>query len=96
MRWFDGQAMPSDSIETPEWLDVIVYHRDQSKEATLANKDWSIVSVKACHVNYELPMAPITMMRNSLPLGKGGNGTPLVREEYVKSVEFWSEHALVR
>ena len=88
MRWFE---LPVELAEIPPYLDVICYNKSQSKEASAAGKDWSIVSVKACHVNYELPMAPITMMRNTISMG-----VELKNDEYMKSVEFWEKHALVR
>eukprot|EP00965_Chrysotila_dentata_P243186 6205276-Pleurochrysis_carterae.AAC.6 len=54
---------------------------------------WGIISVKAQDVDYELPMQPITMMRNALGKSEGGSGVPLVREKYNESVNFWKQHA---
>ena len=54
---------------------------------------WGIISVKAQDVDYELPMQPITMMRNALGKEEGGSGVPIVRDEYFRSVDFWSKHA---
>eukprot|EP00966_Prymnesium_polylepis_P241160 5577017-Prymnesium_polylepis.1 len=44
-------------------------------------------------VDYELPMQPITMMRNTLGKEEGGSGVPMDRERYTASVAFWSGHA---
>ena len=33
-------------------------------------------------INYEIPMNPITMMRNALGKSEGGSGVPLEREKY--------------
>jgi len=41
----------------------------------------------------EMPMAPITMMRNALGVAEGGSGVPLDPEAYRRSVAFWSAHA---
>ena len=57
---------------------------------------WGIISVKAQSVDYELPMQPITMMRNALGADEGGSGVSLDREAYAKSVSFWSKHAPIK
>jgi hypothetical protein len=36
------------------------------------------------------------MLRNALGREYGGSGVPLDREEYMKSVNFWSTHAILR
>jgi len=92
--------------EVAEYLDIILYSKEQiQKENAAMNKvdpnaeidyDWGIVSVKPQNEDYELKMNPITMMRNALGKEHGGSGVPLDREEYLKSVEFWSQHALVK
>ena len=41
----------------------------------------------------EIPMAPITMMRNALGVAEGGSGVPLDRRAYSRSVAFWSANA---
>jgi hypothetical protein len=63
-----------------------------------ASKDtepWGIISIKPQDSFDEIPMEPITMMRNALPLSEGGSGTPLTREKYMESVAFWKEHARI-
>ena len=42
--------------------------------------DYGIISVKAQDVANELPMQPITAMRNSLGKEYGGSGVPLDEE----------------
>src|SRR3546814_16662821 len=44
----------------------------------------------------EIPMAPITMMRNALGVEEGGSGVPLDRDAYRRSVEFWERNATWR
>lgn len=99
-RWFR-----SDDVETPvaRYLDVILYSADQiCKENEAMGKTrtqtapWGIVSIKPQVVDYELPMQPITMLRNALGEEEGGSGVPLSREAYRKSVAFWNGHAPVR
>lgn len=42
------------------------------------------------------PMPPITMMRNALGVDEGGNGIMLDKEQYKKSVDFWSNNILIK
>jgi hypothetical protein len=58
--------------------------------------EYGIVSVKPQLEDYELPMNPVTMMRNALPLSEGGSGKPLNRDEYAQSVAYWQKHAVVQ
>lgn len=103
VRWF-----PSHSV-TPrvaEYLDIILYSREQIRKENAATDrpnseehdeaPWGIVSIKAQEVDHELPMKPITMMRNALGKEEGGSGVPIDRDEYLKSVEFWKQHAIVQ
>ncbi|KAF4319016.1 hypothetical protein BBO99_00006869 [Phytophthora kernoviae] len=102
-RWF-----PSHSV-TPtvaEYLDIILYSREQiikENEAVAVpanplheNAAWGIVSIKSQDVDYELPMKPITMMRNAVGKEQGGSGVPIDREEYMKAVEYWRNHAVIK
>ena len=56
---------------------------------------WGIVSIKAQDVDRELPMTPITIMRNALGKDQGGSGVMLTREAYMESVSYWKDHANV-
>lgn len=58
--------------------------------------DWGIVSIKAQGIDSEIPMEPITAMRNALGKDQGGSGVPLDTEYYKKCVDFWNKHALVQ
>ncbi len=89
VRWFEG-------IEPPvaEWLVVILYSREQlAKEGSPIDADWGIVGCLYTMQPEEIPMAPITMMRNALGVGEGGSGTPLDRDAYRRSVAFWEANA---
>jgi hypothetical protein len=68
--------------EPPEskMLDIILYSREQlikenqamdakhAAEPILPDAPWGIISIKAQDADHELPMQPITMMRNSCVL----------------------------
>lgn len=101
VRWF-----PSHSV-TPnlaKYLDIILYSREQIRKENAAtgqpdngsDAPWGIISVKAQEVDHELPMTPITVMRNALGKEEGGSGVPLDREQYLASVEYWKNHAVVK
>lgn len=40
------------------------------------------------------PRNPNTIMRNEL-ISQGGSGVPINRQAYMKSVEYWKNHAIV-
>lgn len=89
VRWFEG-------IEPPvaDYLVPILYSREQmAKEGTPIEADWGIVGCLYTMAPEEIPMVPITMMRNALGVEEGGSGVPLDREAYRRSVEFWERHA---
>ncbi|CEO97409.1 Flagellar associated protein [Plasmodiophora brassicae] len=100
-RWF-----PKDAVQPPvaKYLDVILYSREQIMKENAAtgegntipdSSEWGIISIKAQMVDEEIPMAPITMMRNALPLREGGSGVPLDHDLYLQSVQVWRTLATV-
>ena len=101
IRYFPKDQVPAPPVA--KFLDVILYSREQiGKEAAamgredLQKEPWGIISVKAQDVPHELPMQPITMMRNALGKEEGGSGVSLSRDAYTESVSFWEEHALIK
>ena len=102
VRWFPADSAPEPAVA--EYLDVILYSREQiRKEAAAMGREdeptdapWGIISLKAQSVDYELPMQPITMMRNALGADEGGSGVGLDRDAYAKSVAFWSKYAPIK
>ena len=46
--------------------------------------------------DYEIPMQPITMMRNALGKEEGGSGVPLDRAKYEASVNYWQSHVTIQ
>ena len=101
VRYFPKAEVES-FLKPAEYFDVILYSGEQiAKEneamGTKRQSDsaWGVVSIKPQDVNTELPMQPITMMRNALGKEEGGSGVSLSREEYNKSVAYWKDHASV-
>ena len=89
VRWFEGLEPP-----VAEYLVVILYSREQlAREGEPIEADWGIVGCIDTAEPEEIPMAPITMMRNALGVAEGGSGVPLDREAYRRSVEFWENNA---
>lgn len=56
---------------------------------------WGVVSIKAQDCSKEVPMNPITMMRNALGVDQGGSGVQLSPSAYHESASFWNAHANV-
>lgn len=88
-RWFEGLTAP-----VADYLVVILYSRAQmEKEGEPIDADWGIVGCLATAEPEEIPMAPITMMRNALGVAEGGSDVPLDRAAYQRSVAYWERHA---
>ncbi|BAM40938.1 conserved hypothetical protein [Theileria orientalis strain Shintoku] len=101
-RWFRKNDVLK-YIKKAEYLDVILYSREQVIKESKAMKsfedeshyshDYYIISIKPQNEDYELPMLPITVMRNAL-IDQGGSGVPIDRKTYERSVEYWSKYAV--
>jgi hypothetical protein len=88
-RWFEGLEPPKAG-----YLIAILYSREQmSREGEELDADWGVVGVLATTTPEEIPMAPITMMRNALGVEQGGSGVAIDRDAYDRSVQFWNTHA---
>jgi len=106
-RFFPKDLVTSDENPLPvaKYLDLILYSRDQiRKENAAMNKEksdeeetapWGIVSIKAQDCDYEIPMTPITSMRNALGKEEGGSGVLLDRDAYMEAFKYWNTHATV-
>lgn len=89
VRWFEGVEPP-----VAEYLVVILYSAEQlAKEGAPIDRDWGVVGCLYTMQPEEMPMAPITMMRNALGVEEGGSGVPLDRDAYRTAVEFWENNA---
>jgi hypothetical protein len=89
VRWFEGVEPP-----VADYLIPILYSREQlAREGSPIQGDWGIVGCMYTDAPAEIPMAPITMMRNALGVAEGGSGVPLDPAAYRRSVEYWGRHA---
>lgn len=89
VRWFEGVDPP-----VADYLVPILYSRAQlAKEGEPIHADWGVVGCLYMSLPEEIPMAPITMMRNALGVDEGGSGVALDRDAYRRSVAFWEAHA---
>ncbi|MGN6235655.1 DUF3228 family protein [Dyella sp.] len=89
VRWFE-------SVEPPvaNYLLPILYSREQlAKEGEPIDADWGVVGCLYTMEPEEIPMVPITMLRNALGVEEGGSGVPLDREAYRRAAAFWEAHA---
>lgn len=105
VRWIPETKIPAASRPDASWLDLILYSKAQIIEECKAmgevddtsniDYDWGVISIKAQDDPFELPMTPITMMRNALGKQEGGSGVPLERKKYEESVRYWSTHITI-
>ena len=105
VRYFPEElVLQQQELPVASHLDIILYSREQIRKENAAmaqeqqdeDAPWGIVSIKAQLVDEELPMTPITAMRNALGKEEGGSGVPLNRDEYMAAVQYWSKHATVK
>ncbi len=89
VRWFEGVEPP-----VARYLLPILYSRKQlAKEGSPIDADWGIVGCLYTMEPEEIPMVPITMLRNALGVDERGSGVALDRQAYRQSVAFWEAHA---
>lgn len=92
-RWFDSYW----GSHVAKFLCVVTYSKEQlAKESESIDADLGIVAILGQDDAVEEPMIPITMMRNALGISEGGSGVPLNRDKYMKAVEYWKSHAIVK
>eukprot|EP00980_Cylindrotheca_fusiformis_P007819 scaffold1669_cov129-Cylindrotheca_fusiformis.AAC.30 len=93
----------TEKLPVAKYIDLILYSREQIRKEneSLGNDPgeetapWGIVSIKTQDVDFELPMNPITIMRNCLGQEHGGSGVPLDRAAYQESVKYWKDNVVV-
>ncbi len=89
VRWFEGIEPPVSNYLIP-----ILYDRAQlATEGTVIDADWGVVGCLYTMEPQDIPMAPITRMRNALGVTEGGSGVALDRDAYRRAVDFWERHA---
>jgi Protein of unknown function (DUF3228) len=103
-RFFPKHLVPS-PLPVAQYLDLILYSREQIVQENAAQEQpslaehasvpWGIVSIKAQNEGAELPMTPITAMRNALGKEQGGSGVPIDPVAYRQAVDYWKDHAVV-
>jgi len=104
-RWF-----PADQVTATKakYLDIILYSREQIMQEyealpledrftdNVPQAPWGIISIKAQDEDFELPMTPMTVMRNALGKEEGGSGVPIDREKYEEATRYWDTHAAIQ
>ncbi|VWU52358.1 conserved protein, unknown function [Hepatocystis sp. ex Piliocolobus tephrosceles] len=102
IRWISKKDLKN-NIKA-KYLDLILYSKEQIEKENIAtnmsvlNKSnclYSIIAIKPQNEFYELPMTPITMLRNIL-ISEGGSGVMLDRQKYMEAVNYWKNHVSVR
>ena len=79
-------------------VDLILYRNDVLKETNQnsTNLDWELIAFHGIPEGIkDLPMGPITMMRNQLQL-PGGTKALYTSEEWAHSTNFWQKYALLK
>ena len=91
MRALNGTPMKTGSVN------LILYHHDvlsESNEQT-SDADWELISFHAIPEEiHNMPMGPVTMMRNQLQL-PGGTKAFYESEKWAQSVKFWQEYTVL-
>ena len=91
------KALNGKPIKT-ENVDLILYHHDVLKETNEneTSDEWELISFHAIPKGLnDLPMGPVTMMRNQLEL-KGGTKGNYSSDEWAKSVNFWQKYSFLK
>ena len=90
IKALNGEALKIGKVE------LILYRNDILKETNenTTNKDWELISFHGIPDKIkEMPMGPVTMMRNQLKL-TGGTKGEYTSEEWAKSVNFWQKYVI--
>ena len=77
--------------------DLICYRHDvlQENNEHSTEAEWELISIHAVPEGIiELPMGPVTMMRNQLQL-TGGTKAFYKSEKWAESIKFWQEYAVL-
>ncbi len=95
--YISTKAINGEPIEIGS-VDLILYSNDVLKETNEneTNKYWELIAFQAIPQEIEdMPMGPITMMRNQLCLPGGTKGY-YSSEKWAESVCFWQKYALLQ
>ncbi|MEN9360823.1 MAG: hypothetical protein RL095_2358 [Verrucomicrobiota bacterium] len=93
VEWIEGLEAPP-----APWIHVIVYSAEQMRleGEDPGETDALIVSIATGLFPEPEPMRPITALRNALGVAEGGSGSPIDRAAYAHSVQFWTDHVMLR
>ena len=91
IRALNGTPLKTGSV------DLILYRHDvlaETDEQT-SDTDWELISFHSIPEGiHDMPMGPVTMMRNQLQL-TGGTKAYYKSEDWAESVNFWQGHAML-
>ena len=89
IRALNGKELIASSV------DLVLYRKDVLAETNenSTNPDWELIAFMAKPKELELPMGPVTMMRNQLQK-QGGTKGKYSSEEWAESVDFWQKYAI--
>jgi len=91
IRALNGTPLKTGSV------DLILYRQDvlaETNEQT-TDADWELISFHAIPEGVKnMPMGPVTMMRNQLEL-PGGTKAFYESDEWANSIKFWQEYAML-
>ena len=91
IRALNGTPLKTGSV------DLILYRHDVLAETNEQTSDanWELISFHAIPEGvHDLPMGPVTMMRNQLQL-TGGTKAYYESDDWAESVKFWQEYAML-
>lgn len=102
-RWVCAKDIPGGVPKAPI-LDLIFYNHEQlvAEAADMNLKlqpgdwDWGLISIKGQHTPGEIPMQPITAMRNALGRQYGGSSVPIDEAKYRASADYWNKYVSVQ
>lgn len=89
LRALSGESLPTGKVELILYRqDVLAENNEQS-----TNAEWELISMHALPEGVdELPMGPVTMMRNQLRL-PGGTKASYSSDKWAEAVHFWQKYA---
>lgn len=88
------RALNGTNLKTSH-VNLVLYRRDVLMETNenSTDGDWELIAFMAVPKDIDMPMGPITMMRNQLEK-EGGTRGSYSSEEWAKSVDFWQQYAI--
>lgn len=93
----NAQFPPEDyQVSNAPWTDKGIAVMGPPEFELTEEAEYGIVAIMGLGQPEMDPMPPITHLRNALGKEQGGNGVPINKQEYDKSVQFWKEHILVK